>query len=322
MKRLVAATALVALLGCSSGASGGGGSAAPATTRSPASAPRTPGSPSAPGAPAAPPATRPSAPVAHPFLTQGDSGDAVRIFQDLLCEARRRDGLAPIGIDAAFGPKTATAVRELQTARGLPATGSVDEKTWDGVLSATAASPLGAIDPAAAATTGDVYQRSSASTTDVEIHALPGALLYESQMSIDADGAGTAWQQDPYGQPQTSLQDANGHSLDPTKTPYFVLPGGFTAKHAGVKLGDIAAVIHAGKVVYAIYGDVGPTGKIGEGSIRLAELLGIPASPTSGGVSSGVFYIVFPGSGTGRPLSNAEIDQRGAARLAQSGGKP
>jgi hypothetical protein len=66
-----------------------------------------------------------------------------------------------------------------------------------------------------------------------------------------------------------------------------VLPSGGSA---GAKLGDLAVVFNGknGKIVNAIYADVGPSNKIGEGSIALAEALAIPSSPRTGGVSSGV----------------------------------
>ena len=50
-----------------------------------------------------------------------------------------------------------------------------------------------------------------------------------------------------------------------------VLPGGLSL---GEKLGDFAVVIHPGaqSVSYAVYADVGPAHKIGEGSIALESL--------------------------------------------------
>lgn len=172
----------------------------------------------------------------------------------------------------------------------------------------------------------DVYRRGSyGNTPEVAIRALapvpvrPGVsaapLLYQTSLAIDSDGSGTAWKKDPDGQSETSLQDANGVSLDPTKVPFFVLPVGFAKAHPGVQLGDIAAVFYQGRVAFAIYGDEGPEGQIGEGSILLAKELGIDASPTDGGVESGVTWLVFPGSGSG-VISRSEIVKRGRALLA------
>ncbi|HEX4603317.1 MAG TPA: glycoside hydrolase family 75 protein, partial [Candidatus Angelobacter sp.] len=78
-------------------------------------------------------------------------------------------------------------------------------------------------------------------------------------------------------------------------------PGEFTQQF-GVNLGDLAVVVNTanGKRAYAIYADVGPNGKIGEGSIALAKALGIDAKPRDGGVSGSIVYLVFPKSGLGQ----------------------
>ena len=93
-----------------------------------------------------------------------------------------------------------------------------------------------------------------------------------------------------------------------------VLPG-------GLNLGDFAVVIHPGtqSVSYAVYADVGPAHKIGEGFIDLANKLGLPSSPKTGGVGHGIVYIVFPGSGQTFPLSQAD-NKTGAALFAKWGG--
>lgn len=123
---------------------------------------------------------------------------------------------------------------------------------------------------------------------------------FRAGMTIDADGSPRARQIDPHGQLQTSLRYPGGGYVNAETVPYFVLPGG-QYKHLGIKLGDIAAVRYNGKVAFAVFADVGPRHKIGEGSIALAQELGIPASPRTGGVRGGVEYMVFPGSGNGTP---------------------
>jgi hypothetical protein len=97
-----------------------------------------------------------------------------------------------------------------------------------------------------------------------------------------------------------------------------VLPGGL---NLGEKLGDFAVVIHPGtqSVSYAVYADVGPAHKIGEGSIALVNKLGLPSSPKTGGVGHGIVYIVFPGSAQTFPLSQAD-NKTGAALFAKWGG--
>ena len=113
----------------------------------------------------------------------------------------------------------------------------------------------------------------------------------------------------------TSLQDKTKGVRDPrryvdsTAIPYIVLPGAVLRK-TGTKLGDFAAVVNNknDKLSFAIFADGGPTGKLGEGSINLADVLGIPSSPRRGGASGDVIYIVFPGSGNGKPRAIGEIN--------------
>ncbi|HEX4706309.1 MAG TPA: glycoside hydrolase family 75 protein [Candidatus Udaeobacter sp.] len=123
----------------------------------------------------------------------------------------------------------------------------------------------------------------------------------------------------------TSLEDPNCDRKDPRRyvnaedVNFIVLPGRLGL---GAKLSDFAVVIRpeTGAYAYAVYGDVGPASKIGEGSIALAAALGVPSSPKSGGVAHGIVYIVFPGSAQGWPLSQAEIDQYGVQLFSTWGG--
>ncbi len=104
----------------------------------------------------------------------------------------------------------------------------------------------------------------------------------------------------------TSLHNAAGSPTSPgtyvdaRKIPYIVLPPEFM-KQFGVALGDMAMVTNLknGKTSFAIFADVGPRGKIGEGSVALAHALGINDDPRHGGASSSIAYLVFPKSGLG-----------------------
>lgn len=148
------------------------------------------------------------------------------------------------------------------------------------------------------------------------IEGLPGGAVYfRSGMQIDADGSPRARQIDPTGQTRTSLRYDDGSSVNAEHIPYFVLPAG-KYKHLGIKLGDIAAVRYNGKVEFAVFADVGPSYKLGEGSMALARELGINHSPTRGGVSSPqVEYLVFPGSGDRSPGVHADNRLKGAKML-------
>ncbi len=82
---------------------------------------------------------------------------------------------------------------------------------------------------------------------------------------------------------------------------YIALPKIFMEKW-GVVLGDYALVIYQGDTACAIVADVGPEGKLGEGSIALARLLGINCNPKNGGLYAGVEYYIFAKSGVGNGI--------------------
>jgi len=84
-------------------------------------------------------------------------------------------------------------------------------------------------------------------------------------------------------------------------------------KSAGIKPGSVAAIIYKSKVVYAVFADEGPNNIIGEASYATAKALGIDPNPATGGVDSGVTYIVFPGKIPSTIESNSSIDSAGAA---------
>jgi hypothetical protein len=197
------------------------------------------------------------------------------------------------------------------------------------------------------------------------VRQMPGAVLFNAGMLIDADGApnaygprdrgldftsnarsGRAWAgvvTDSSGKPvvqrsgryrglyvsQTSLHARGTNLASPqsyvnaSRIPFVALPPEFSDEF-GVSLGDLVVAENTanGKRAYAIFADVGPPGKIGEGSIALAKALGINASPRRGGVSGGVTYLVFPesGQGQGKLRTRAEINATGARLFKQWGG--
>jgi hypothetical protein len=80
--------------------------------------------------------------------------------------------------------------------------------------------------------------------------------------------------------------------------PFVVLPGFILrqATHAFLpKLGDYVVVIYGGKLYPALLGDVGPSYKIGEGSLRLATQLDPRANAYNRPASNlNITYLVFP----------------------------
>lgn len=122
----------------------------------------------------------------------------------------------------------------------------------------------------------------------------------------------------------TALADRSKPFNDPTryvdasKIPFIVLPGGM-ARQLGTRPGDFAVAFNQrnGKSSYAIFGDLGPYDRIGEGSMALAENLGIRSDARNGGARRGILYLVFPGSGNGRPRTIEEINAEGQKLLQE-----
>jgi len=125
----------------------------------------------------------------------------------------------------------------------------------------------------------------------------------------------------------TALADRTKAVNDPTryvdasKIPFIVLPGAM-ARQIGARPGDFAVVFNQrnGKSSYAIFGDVGPSDRIGEGSMALAENLGIRPDARNGGARRGILFLVFPGSGNGRPRPIEEINAESEKLLQTWGG--
>lgn len=126
----------------------------------------------------------------------------------------------------------------------------------------------------------------------------------------------------------TALEIASFDRKDPRRyvnaeaINYIVLPSGL---NLNANLGDYAVVLRpeTGAVGYAVYADVGPTSKIGEGSVALANALGIPSNAKTGGVSNGIVYIIFRGSAKTfalSQLSQPDIDTAGAELFISWGG--
>lgn len=126
----------------------------------------------------------------------------------------------------------------------------------------------------------------------------------------------------------TALEDSTKKRTDPRRyvnssnIPYIVLPGNSLIKGTGAKLGDFAVVFNSksGQITNAIYADIGPKAKIGEGSIALADALGINSNPKTGGTGEGVMYVVFPSSGNGKPRTIEEINNEATKKFKDWGG--
>jgi hypothetical protein len=142
---------------------------------------------------------------------------------------------------------------------------------------------------------------------------LPGGqIFFDTDLELDTDG----WPDGPGGDrsfdPDTSLHYENtGRTpINANEVPYFVLPQPKPwYANRGVSLGDYAAVIFKDKLAFAVFADLGPTKKLGEGSIELLRRLGEERLKPNGrvinaGMGPRVLTIVFPGSGKAAHRSN------------------
>jgi hypothetical protein len=159
------------------------------------------------------------------------------------------------------------------------------------------------------------------------------AVFYGSKLAIDNDGSGGNGAGDPHHQNATTLRGSDDRSLDAERDIFAVLPmdadeaerehrdnpaiplkqNGLPdfSRELGLKLGDLGVAFWrrggSGAVnhTFFIYGDKGSANKLGEGSVKMADELGVPSNPNTGGLDAGeiaelrkgVIHIAFPGSG-------------------------
>jgi hypothetical protein len=150
---------------------------------------------------------------------------------------------------------------------------------------------------------------------------LPGGqIFFDTDLELDTDGWPDGPDGDPSWQRNTSLRYADNGPINSNAVPYFVLPqprAWYVTR--GVSLGDYAAVIFKDKLAFAVFADLGPTKKLGEGSIELMRRLGQERMKPNGSVKNAgmgprVLTVVFPGSGaaahrSGQAKLLASIDQ-------------
>jgi Fungal chitosanase of glycosyl hydrolase group 75 len=103
--------------------------------------------------------------------------------------------------------------------------------------------------------------------------------------------------------------------------PYIVLPAGL-GKADGGKIGDIALVIFGDRIFPAIVGDIGPSDKAGEASLRIAKEINAAATAYNRPVSDlKVTYLVFPGTAeTPGPPDLEKLQARSEALVKEIGG--
>lgn len=164
---------------------------------------------------------------------------------------------------------------------------------------------------------------SEGSTSPVAVMQKDGVIFWSSGMSIDCDGQpGSVCNinTDPYFQPSTSWTQSDGKALKAESLPFIVVPLPSTVwnySDHGIVGGNLCTVVYKDRYIHAVVGDQGPKDRIGEASYATAAALEIPPSPTTGGIGSGVLYIVYPGVKVS-PIESAEAAHAlGEAKLAE-----
>jgi hypothetical protein len=91
--------------------------------------------------------------------------------------------------------------------------------------------------------------------------------------------------------------------------PFIVLPGAFAHGKDAPKVGDYALVVFADAVYPAIVGDIGPSDKAGEASLRIAKQINAVSTPYNRPVSDlKVTYLIFPGTAD-KPFGPPDLDK-------------
>ena len=169
-----------------------------------------------------------------------------------------------------------------------------------------------------------LYALNAGDTPTVPICGLTNALFWKADMDVDCDGKQTAQcslQTDPDYQNQTAATDSQGNPLDAANLPYVVVPGKSTRYDFGangLKPGDVILVLYKSQIVYAVYGDVGPSADIGEASYATAKAVGANPDPKVGGIDApDVLYVAFPGALVSPIEDHAQAVTVGQAALAK-----
>jgi hypothetical protein len=143
------------------------------------------------------------------------------------------------------------------------------------------------------------YRRDYGAPANIPVCGTRDAVFWKADMDIDCDGRpGPRCNRrtDPYFAASTAYAQSDGRPLSAERLPFIVVPAPSSRwdyRDHGIGGGSVVAVIHRDRVQYAVVGDTGPQGIIGEASYATAKALGIRADPHGGGAPSGVTYIVF-----------------------------
>ncbi|MFR9799788.1 glycoside hydrolase family 75 protein [Streptomyces sp. MS06] len=166
------------------------------------------------------------------------------------------------------------------------------------------------------------YRTDAGADRTVPVCGTSEAVFWTADMDIDCDGRAGAKcnrRTDPLFSGSTAYPQSDGRPLSAEEVPYIVVPapsGIWDYREHGVHGGSVAAVVHDGRVRYAVVGDTGPRDVIGEASYATAEALGIRADPRGGGAASDVTYIVFKDARV-RPIEDRAAAETLGRRLSR-----
>ncbi|MFE5755070.1 glycoside hydrolase family 75 protein [Streptomyces massasporeus] len=143
------------------------------------------------------------------------------------------------------------------------------------------------------------YRSDNGAPANIPVCGTRDAVFWKADMDIDCDGSPGPrcnGRTDPYFAASTAYAQSDGRPLSAERLPFIVVPAPSSLwdyRDHGIGGGSVVAVVYRDRVQYAVVGDTGPQGIIGEASYATAEGLGIRADPHGGGAPSGVTYIVF-----------------------------
>jgi hypothetical protein len=143
------------------------------------------------------------------------------------------------------------------------------------------------------------YRSDNGAPANIPVCGTRDVVFWKADMDIDCDGRpGTRCnpRTDPYFAASTAYPQSDGRPLSAERLPFIVVPAPsrlWDYRDHGIGGGSVVAVVYRDRVQYAVVGDAGPQGIIGEASYATARALGIRADPHGGGAHSGVTYIVF-----------------------------
>ncbi|MER6491758.1 MULTISPECIES: glycoside hydrolase family 75 protein [Streptomyces] len=166
------------------------------------------------------------------------------------------------------------------------------------------------------------YRADEDKSATIPVCGTEEAVFWKADMDIDCDGRPGSRcnsRTDPLFSDATAYEQSDGRYLSAESLPFIVVPAPspiWDYRAHGVHGGAVAAVVYEDRVQYAVVGDVGPSGIIGEASYATAKALGIRPDPRGGGTPSGVTYIVFKDSRV-KPIEDHQAAVTLGERLAR-----